>query len=236
MNLRGPVEKLHKSGLGFYTKLAERFSENALIRESWSAMARDLDEQTQSLRLLRPSFWKLLKKEEKTLLVAIAEIDVLPSSKTLDPQSWSLHTSFTRTLDFEEQVVKVYAPLVYRLRAQSGRPLDFYVLVNAHLTRLSRLIQSFSGDPMLAQRSSDLVRRFEKEAQGPEPVPVMKRKVRRGTRVRAARRPALLRRSSRPAAVRKARPRLRTAIKRTAKPAKRLVKNVKLSPRRRLRR
>jgi hypothetical protein len=193
MNLWGPLGRVQRSGARFYLKLAERFRENTVVRETWEAMARDLDEQAESLKGIRPAVWVALQKEEKTLLAAVEEIEAVPRAKSSNPQDWTLHTCLIRTLDFEELIaLKLYAPLIYRLRSQSGRALDFYVIVNAHLTRLARLIQPFSGDPVAIQRCADLFQRFEKEAQGPPPQPVvLKKKAKRvaaATRVKAAKR------------------------------------------------
>jgi hypothetical protein len=243
MKLWSPIAKLQHSGAGLYLRLAERFAGNALIRDTWTAMASDLDQQILSLKSLRPSFWKLLEKQEKELLQAISEIAPPSPSGTLDPVDWTLHASFARTLDFEERfALKVYAPIVYRLREQTGGPLDFYVIVHAHLTRLARLIQPFSGDPVLIQRCLTLIQQFEKEAQGPEPeIPFLRVK---GKKKVAARRPRTAARPARRAAPRPAPRRRVTAPSRRTKPAKTvklarrthkrskpLVKNVKLARR-----
>src|SRR5262245_25978932 len=237
MKLWSPIAKLQHSGAGLYLRLAERFAGNAVIRDTWTAMASDLDQQTLSLKSLRPAFWKLLEKQEKELLQAISEIAAPASNGPLDPIDWTLQASFTRTLDFEERfALKVYAPIVYRLREQSSGPLDFYVIVHAHLTRLSRLIQPFSGDPVLIQRCLNLVQQFEKEAQGPKPeIPLLRAKGKKKAAARRQRpvsRPAR-RVTARPAPKRRAQarsaPKRRVAApRRRAKP---LAKNVKLARR-----
>jgi len=256
MKLWSPIAKLQRRGAGLYLRLAERFAGNAVIRDTWTAMASDLDQQTSSLKSLRPAFWKLLEKQEKELLQGISESAPPAANDPLDPADWTLQASFARTLDFEERfTLKVYAPIVYRMREQSGGPLDFYVIVHAHLTRLARLIQPFSGDPVLTQRCLNLVHQFEKEAQGPEPeIPFLRKKEKKATarRQRPAARPArrvILGRTTgkkglpkrraiaRPAPKRRAqgRPapkrRLAAATRRPHKRAKPLVKNVKLGRR-----
>src|SRR5437667_189663 len=74
MNLWGPLARLQTKGAEFYLKLADRFSGSEVVRDTWTAMARDLADQAASFKALRPSFWKLLQKEEKTLLEAIHQI------------------------------------------------------------------------------------------------------------------------------------------------------------------
>ena len=73
MNLRGSVARLQKFGARFYLKVAERFSENALVRDTWMSMARDLEQQKASLRVLPASFWTRFTTEEEALLEAIRE-------------------------------------------------------------------------------------------------------------------------------------------------------------------
>ena len=230
MNLWGPLARLQTKGAEFYLKLADRFSGSEVVRDTWTAMARDLADQAASLKALRPSFWKLLQKEEKTLLEAIHQIAPPAPSGSFDPAAWTLHTSFERTLDFEEQLsLKVYSPIIYHLRIETVRTLDFYVIVHAHLTRMARLIEPFSGDPFLIQRCLALVERFEKEAQGPEPEPLVVAKKRAKVAARRAR-PAHGRVPARLVA-RSARPKKMIA-RRAHKPAKPLVKNIKLARRR----
>lgn len=228
MNLRSPITKLQKRGARFYLLLVERFSENSLIRDTWTAMAQDLGQQIDSLRALRPSFWKLLKRERKSLLVEMKEITFLLDQSRSDHLSqWSMKTCFTRTLDFEERLMlKVYSPVIYKLRTEwNDRAVNFYVLVNAHLTRLIRLIQPSSGDPTLIQRCTNLREQFEKESQGPVPELVWKKKI-------AKRKPVRVRRLVRPAlkGVRKLRIRRRVTTSRSrgmVKRAKALVKRSK---------
>ena len=160
----------------FYLQLAKHFDQNTLIRDTWVEMADDFQNQVSSLKELRPLFWRQLQTEEKTLLtVTKATSDLLRTEIATPPSEWSLQACFTRTLGFEEPIIiKLYAPLLYRLRrAGTDHALDFYIMVNAHVTRLTRLIQLFSGDPALIERCSALFHGFERAAQGPPPEPVI---------------------------------------------------------------
>src|SRR5262245_48547958 len=243
MNLWGPLGKLQRTGASFYLRLADRFQENTVIRETWTAMSQDLDVQAASLKALHPTFWKQLEKQEKEILEAIAATPPVASNHGLDPAEWTLHRSFERTLDFEEHSsLTVYAPVIFYLRQQTGRALDFYVMVHAHLTRLARLIQPISGDPVLIQRCINLLEQFEKEAQGPKSAIVQplrraeKKVAAKGRRAAAARKPAQpaerSRTSGRKSAARKLPARHKIAAKRPHKHAKSIVKNLKLARRR----
>jgi len=228
MNLRSPVAKLQKSANRFYIQLAQRFMENPLIRDAWSVMAQDLEQQASSLKALRPSFWKELKKQEKSLQRAIAESYGLLANRHDALSALPLHDCFLRTLELEEPItLEVYLPLVLELRTHWTEPaLDFYILVNAHLTRIARLIQSVSGDPALIQRCGDLLQKFEKESQAPEVGPVVISATKKRHR-KIARRLAAPQRKSR--SVR----RPLAAVKRAAKPLtkrrKPLLKNIKIA-------
>lgn len=170
MNLSGSLARLQLAGSKHYLQLSERFSGNPLIRDSLSAMAQDLSHHAESLHTLRPKFWKLLRSEEKTLCRAVEEVALDWRAKD-NHEAGSLHHCFTHIIALEEPItLKLYSPLIYRLRTEwTDTALDFYVIVRAHLTRLARLMRSFSGDPALVQRCNDLIERFEREAHGPEP-------------------------------------------------------------------
>ena len=179
MNLRASLAKVQGLGTRFYLELAKHFEQNALIRDTWHKMAEDFQNQVSGLKELRPLFWKQLQTEEKTLFTVTKETDdLLRTHLAALPQEWSLQVCFTRTLEFEEPIIiRLYAPLLHRLRkAGTDHALDFYIMVNAHVTRLTRLIQFFSGDPVLIERCSALLHGFEKAAQGPPPEPVIVRK------------------------------------------------------------
>jgi len=98
----------------------------------------------------------------------------------------SLNASFECILAFEEPlVIGLYVPLIRHLRSEwSVRAVDFYVMVRAHLAKLGRLIQPFSGNPQLVQRVTDLLGRFELEVHAPAetPAPTKKKAVKASAR------------------------------------------------------
>jgi hypothetical protein len=222
MNLRASLAKVQNLGARFYLQLAKHFDQNTLIRDTWVGMADDFQNQVSSLKELRPLFWRQLQKEEKTLLtVAKATDDLLRAEMATSPSAWSLQACFTRTLGFEEPIIiKLYAPLLYRLRkVGTDHALDFYIMVNAHVTRLTRLIQLFSGDPALIERCSALLHGFERAAQGPPPDPVI---ARRKTRLKKADA-----RRHRLASIKRA-PKTLLRARKTAKPRRPLTKRSKV--------
>jgi hypothetical protein len=179
MNLRASLARVQNLGARFYLQLAKHFDQNTLIRDTWVGMADDFQNQVSSLKELRPLFWRQLQTEEKTLVSVTRDTaDLLRVEIATPPSEWSLQACFTRTLGFEEPIIiKLYAPLLYRLRrVGTDHALDFYIMVNAHVIRLTRLIQLFSGDPALIERCSALFHGFERAAQGPPPEPVIARK------------------------------------------------------------
>jgi hypothetical protein len=167
MNLHGSVKDLQNKIVQLYLKLEHRFSENGLIRELWSGMANDVSLQIRSLNALPPSFWNQLKKDQILQLIAAAEVASRQSIEIKEDQS--LMDCFNIALCLEEPaILKVYAPLIRRLRENSSAPaLDFYIVVKAHLARIMRVTQSFSGDPAVVQRANSLLQAFEKEVQEP---------------------------------------------------------------------
>jgi len=237
MNLRASLAKVQGLGTRFYLELAKHFDQNALIRDTWVKMAEDFQDQVSSLKELRPLFWRELQTEEKTLFTVTKETDdLLRAQLSTPPPEWSLQVCFTRTLGFEEPIIiKLYAPVLHRLRkAGTDHALDFYIMVNAHVTRLTRLIQFFSGDPVLIERCSALLHGFEKAAQGPPPEPVIIRKTRHKKAVaRHARGPSVKRAPKTLSRSRKksARP-LSKRSKVVSKRRKSLVKNLELRRRR----
>lgn len=175
MNLHGSISKLQNSGARLYVEVAQCFKENNLIRDIWLEMAHDKEQQVASLRSLPRSFWIELKKQEDGLLEATQSC--LQFAERSKDEERSLKKCFTETLEFEEPIIlKVYAPLIRQLRTEwTDHALDFYIMIKAHVARLLRVVQSFSGDPILVQRASTLLQNFEKEVQAPEvpPVPVV---------------------------------------------------------------
>jgi hypothetical protein len=179
MNLHGSIKDLQNKIVQLYLALEHRFSENGLIRELWSAMANDVSQQIRSLNALPPSFWTQLVKDQNLPLIAAAESASHQSIENEEDQS--LGDCFSKALCLEEPaILKVYAPLIRRLRENSTAPaLDFYIVVKAHIARITRVTQSFSGDPVIIQRANSLLQVFEKEVQKPRievPLPE-KRKV-----------------------------------------------------------
>lgn len=167
MNLHGSIKDLQNKIVQLYLQLEHRFSESELIRELWSAMANDVSQQIRSLNALPPSFWNQLKKDQNLPLIAAAEGASHQSIEKEEDQS--LMGCFNRALRLEEPaILKVYAPLIRMLRENSTAPaLDFYITVKSHLARITRVTQSYSGDPAIIQRANSLLQVFEKEIQEP---------------------------------------------------------------------
>ncbi len=167
MSLKGAFAKVQHAGGQFYLKVAQFFEENLLIRDAWTSMSQDMEQQAASLEGLHPRFWKVLKSEEEALLNAVRGC---PQGQPTDnKEERSLHSCFVRSLDFEEPLIlRAYVPLIRLLRNEpSNRALDFYIIVKSHVTRISRIIQSFSVDPALLQRAQKLQQQFEFEVQSP---------------------------------------------------------------------
>jgi len=150
-----------------YAELGHRFSENTLVQETWLAMSHDLEQQSGALQSLTPAYWRQLKSQEDTLTSHSQGSFKMPESIGNMP----LLDAITLSLDLEEPIIlKFYVPLIRLLRVnETNSALDFYILVKAHVTRLQRIVQSFSGDPILARRSVALMEAFEKEVQAPAP-------------------------------------------------------------------
>jgi len=167
MNLYGFITALQNKEMELYLKLEHRFKENQLIRDLWGGMAHDVSQQISSLRVLPSSFWSQLTKDpdgqfEAALETALQQLD----EKTED---LSLKGCFEFALCLEERtILKIYVPIIRRLRRNWINPaLDFYIVVKGHLARIVRVIESFSGDPIVIQCSNLLQQSFEKEVQGP---------------------------------------------------------------------
>lgn len=133
-----------------------------MVRTLWASMGHDLQAQVESLKKLPPSFWQALKSQEKDLSRAAAML--CPHSNEI---SGSLQSCLSKTLDLEEPIIlTLYAPLIRRLRSEwNEHALDFFVMVKAHISRLTQSIQMFSGDPALILRCTGLLQNFEKEVQ-----------------------------------------------------------------------
>ena len=195
IKLRGPLLKLQRASAKYYALLQQHFEGNLLISETWSVMAHDLEAQAESLKKLPVSFWVALKKQEKELARATElSLEVEPNGFAS-----SLRDCLTQTLELEEPIIlKIYSPLIRTLRSVwSDRSVDFYVIVKAHIARIERLVQSYSGDPALGQRCAVLLQTFEKEVQEPAAVEATSRKP-------AQKKAASSKKSGRPAAMRRA--------------------------------
>jgi hypothetical protein len=167
MNLHGSITELQNALVQMYHNIQQRFVENRLISELWSAMAHDVTQQINSLNALPSSFWNRLKNEMNGPADALgSSSQIQVSEKSSDH---SLRSGIELFLQFEEPIIlKAYVPIIRGLRENQGnQSLDFYILVKAHLARITRAIQAFAGDPLIIQRSNLLLQRFEKEVQEP---------------------------------------------------------------------
>ena len=165
MNPHGSIKDLQNTLVQLYLKLEQRFNENQLIREMWNAMAHDISQHIESLNALPQSFWNQLKKDQDGLSIEAAE-SVQHQSIDIEGDQ-SLKGCFDQALLLEEPtILRVYVPLIRRLRENLTAPaLDFYIMVKAHLARITRVTESFSGSPVVIQKSNSLLQTFEKEVQ-----------------------------------------------------------------------
>jgi hypothetical protein len=167
MNLHGSTTELQNTLVQLYLKLEQRFNENSLIRELWSGMAHDILQQIASLKSFPSSFWVQLNKDQDGQLVAGIQNSKL---QVIDkPEDLPLRQCFDLALRLEEPtILKIYVPIIRSLRKNwTHTALDFYIMVKAHLARITRVTESFSGDPITIQRSNLLQQSFEKEVQAP---------------------------------------------------------------------
>jgi len=225
--LRSPLSKLEKAIARFYLQLQQRFEGNSLVSESWAEMGGDLQAHAESLKKLPSWFWLSLKKQEKELVRATRLI--LPA-EGIKPAS-SLQACLVQMLDIEEpMILRVYAPLIRRLRTEwTERALDFYVMVKAHIARIARVVQAYSGDPAMSQRCAILFQEFEKGVQEPAVVEIRQKKPNRkkAAAARRVRKPAAARHPKNAAARRRVR-----ALEKLTKRAKPLVKKIEIAGRR----
>lgn len=165
MTLLGSITKLQSQGVQLYTDVAQVFSGNSLIRETWLSMARDLEQQVDSLQSLPHSFWSQLRDEEAGLRESIQSCWT-PQPVESNPDR-TLRHFLVLSLDIEEPLIlRVYVPLIRQLRAGwSGQELDLYIRVKAHVSRLLQVIRSYSGDPVSIQRAMSLFEAFERQVQ-----------------------------------------------------------------------
>ena len=178
MNLHGSTTGIQNILAQLYLKLEQRFIENGLIREVWSGMAHDVMQQIASLKAFPSSFWNQLQKSQDGLLGA--NLKAIKLEITEKPEDMPLKRCFEVALLLEEPtILKIYVPIIRSLRKNwTNTALDFYIIVKAHLARIARVTESFSGDPLTIQRSHLLLQNFEKEVQEPYEIvkPVEKKK------------------------------------------------------------
>ncbi len=167
MSLYNSIKGIQKNFEKIYLVIEKRFSGNIAIKDLWSNMARDVSQQIESLQELPRSFWIHLKKEQETLLKSIkTEVKL----QDFDNEDLSLSECIEYAIRSEEaMILKIYVPLIRNLRKNwSGRELDFYIMVKAHIVRFRRVAESFSGDPAVQKQAMLLLQKFEKEVQEPE--------------------------------------------------------------------
>jgi hypothetical protein len=235
MNLKGLLSRLQTSRSDFYRNLAQIFDSNQLIRETWMDMAHDMEQQAASLEILPGSLWKKWKDEPGTLAEAIQTCCVIHRGVESE-ENKSLQTCFASTLNMEEPLIlRAYVPIIRYLRTDySDQALEFYIMVKAHVARLSRLIQPFAGDPVLLQRVANLQEFFEHAVQAPiiPPAPPKKKnpsKLTHSSRHRGGKKETAMVRTA--AKARRVLP-LGGRAKRTAKRTKALVGKLDLARRR----
>jgi hypothetical protein len=229
MSLQGSIADLQEGLVKVYLELEQRFNENLIIKDLWSAMAHDVTQQKRSMALLPPSFWKKLKDEKDSFSKSLPAIFRQRFDNEGDK---SLKSCFDRALFFEEPTVsKIYIPIIRKLRENwTDQALDFYIMVKAHLARVARVTQAFAGDPMTIQRSSMLLQHFEKEVQ--EPKVITQPSARKGYVVQPA--AVTAKRQAKPQ--KRARPKMAPSLAKRAKSrrtgTKPLVKKISLQRRR----
>ncbi len=227
MNLQGSLSKLLKSGSIFYQERAKLFDHNPVIREAWVLLAQDMDQQAAGLRGLSTPFWKEIQALHPDLIHEVrACLASTPRKKT--DGSVSLQDALNRALSCEEPVIlRVFVPVIRKLRASwTGRALDFYVIVKAHVTHLNRLVRTYCGDPVSHRRAATLLESFEKDVQRPEVVKTAKaRKSSRSARSTRKSKKTLKIRSLRPS-------RRKPSVTRVRSVSKPVVRKVSLGRRR----
>jgi hypothetical protein len=168
MNLYVSTTELQNTLVQLYLKFEQRFKENALIRELWSGMAHDILQQMASLKSFPSSFWLQLSKNQDGRMEADIQNAKLQIAEK--PEDLSLKQCFETALRFEQPtILKIYVPIIRSLR-KDCTALDFYIMVKAHLARITRVTESFSGNPLVIQRSNLLQQSFEKEVQTPQEI------------------------------------------------------------------
>ena len=168
MGLHASLAKMLRAGSRFYQERADCFVHNPVIREAWLLLAHDMQQQARSLESLPPDFWREFHSSEREIISNIEKCSFI-KARGYPCDTVPLQDSIVRTLSFEEPVILgIFAPLIRRLRlAWIERALDFYVMVKAHVARLTHLVRTYSSDPVLIQRGISLLGAFEQEVQKP---------------------------------------------------------------------
>jgi len=168
MSLYGSIKEVQNTIEKVYVKLEQRFNENKLISDLWSQMGQDVSQQIQSLHDLPKSFWSRLKKDQAELIGTI-KTEIKPQSFEIN-KDLSLSDCIEKAILSEEVIIlKIYVPLIRNLRKNwTGQALDFYIMVKAHIVRIKRVAEAYSGDPIVMQHAALLFRTFEHEIQEPD--------------------------------------------------------------------
>ena len=168
MSLYGSIKEVQNNIEKLYLNLEQRFNENKLIRDLWSQMAKNVSQQVHSLHDLPKSFWIRFKKDQVELIEKI-KTDIKPQSFEIEGDI-SLSDSIDKAIQSEEAIIlKIYVPLIRNLRKNwTGQALNFYIMVKAHIVRIKRVAEAFSGDPIVMRHAALLFQKFEKEIQEPE--------------------------------------------------------------------
>ena len=233
MNLQDAITGLQDTVIQLYLQLEKRFKENQIIHDLWTAMAHDVTQQKSSMSAFPPSFWHKLKEDMDGTLGEISESTMRQVVDNKGNQS--LKSCLEHALSLEEPtILRIYVPIIRKLRDNwTDKALDFYIMVKAHLARITRVTQSFAGDPVIIQRANLLLQRFEKEVQEPQIV-MEPPKLRKAHPVHAVQ-PSREKHAAKPAKKTVSKPALAKHAQSHHKRTKPLVEKINL-PRRRVRR
>jgi hypothetical protein len=165
MSLHNCTAEIQGATVKLYLKLEQRFKENKIIGELWGAMAHDVSQQIVSLNALPQSFWNRLKSEDSGLSEPLIRDNKAQDIENNDDTS--LRRCFEVAIAREEATtLNIYVPIIRSLRKNwTEQALDFYIMVKAHLARITRVTEEFAGDPLLIQCAHVVLRNFEKEVQ-----------------------------------------------------------------------
>jgi len=233
MSLYGSIKEVQSTTEKFYLKLEQRFSGNKLISELWGQMAQDVSRQIVNLHDLPKSFWPHLDKDQDKLLETI-KTEIKPQNIE-NAADLSLSDCIEKSIRSEETIIlKIYVPIIRNLRKNwTGQALDFYIIVKAHIVRIKRVAEAFSGDPVVLRHSAQLFQGFEKEIQEPEVEIVLKKKPARksSSKGKKAENPKLKKQpASKPKPKLKKQPALKPTPKKLPKTKKKPASKPKLKP------